>query len=1710
MVCSAAEPGPGKQLQRTTREREQREGQPEHVRVFAGRFRATGVFRREAGFELLIGVDQEKQQPVLICAAPPHGMSFSARLRLEHEAKLLRELACPYVPDVLHFAQEDGAPFLVMSWPAGITLEARLRHGPLPLPDALAVGRSILLALHASHERGLLHRDVKPSNVFVPPGSPVARAILFGFRLEGGQDAEEGIQHELHDAAYRSPEQAGLLRRDVDHRSDLYSAGIILYQCVAGRTPFRAPVLSDLLLQHLNARPASLLGLGVGAPAALDDVLQRLLRKDPSHRYQSAAAAAADLEGIARALEQGERDPRIVVGLFDRRSSLTNPAFIGRKSELAALGRELDRAFTGDGGLVLVEGENGMGKSRLLDELAQECARRSALVLRASAAVNGQEPLGPLDEIASALQKAGIDGKATEALRLRLGPHARGVAELFPQLGPLFSKSAIDQVALDPLAALCALLDALGTAERPAVLLIDDAHAADDQTLRLLDRWQEEKGAGARHTLLVASYCGDDTPEAHALRKLSPRALVSLRPLRPPELRGLLQSMAGALPEEAIAVAERLSAGNAFLATAAVQGMVEAGALVEVADGFRVVPEIMARVQASGQAADLLAMRLDLLPDDALALLAAAAVQGPAFDLEAAVELAGQTPHRAAAVLDQATRRHILWSRGPGGGWAFVHEGLRDAILARLSPEDRRELHRALAERLERRDGSAFALAFHFDAAGMPERALPHALVAAARARAASALDDAEEQYRIALRSVKPTDQARRREVALSLGQVLAARGRPAEAREQLEGALALVSNEGDRAGTLLDLAELLLEMGEGAAAAAATRRALEAAQGLPGEPALCRRAVIAAWLSLGAAAAAKLHLKAVQEGVTPLDSFHAALLFQPAWLQGAEARAREAEEALMRAPLEARAPLHAARGLALLGLCRLEDAVDELGKAEELFSRAGRRCEAAIANLARLEALLHKGDLGQVREECRRAQEQAPGFAVVDAYLWLRSRATQGDLPASATAGALERSRQTPVVLLAVLQGEALRLFRAGAPAQALRLVREAEALVARTGPMLWTASLPSLRVRGLREQAELLAPRLPRRRALLRKAESAAQRAVALALSSAPHALPQALREAALTACAAGKIEKARERLDRAAAAAATQGAGHELELARLQRGRLGVVLGWPGAQVEAAEAALALARLGVSGPEEHALPAPARPRVTLSLLDRFEALIAAGRRLAGSLERDAIFAALRTGAQALLRCDRYWLLPVKQGAPVLPSSELDQTAAQLARQAIARGVPQAGPARPGAPRGDVGSLLCAPIFLRGQAAQVFCVRAEVEGLFGPEEERLALFLASVAGAALESAEGFARSEALSASLHERAEELQRTLGELQSANYELLYQKALHDAQNAASIEGVLVTADDGRVLFANRRFSELWSLPIGLPERVDEQRALDVLGQLEDPDATLARVRALISSPARAIEELALRDGRTFECYAAPVTGTDGTSFGRAWFVRDVSERRRAEEEIRILRSNEIRVQEEERRRLAHALHDGAGQALLGLALQMADVEREEKDATLRERLARLRGMVESLLQDLRRLSHDLRPATLDLGLSEALRDLSLKMTAGKLEVQFVEDPRGAPSPAPAIAVQLYRVAQAALANVARHAHATIAQVRLSRDEHGLSLEIEDDGQGFDAKRMKDPGLGLLGMRERAAWLGGTFELETEPGKGTRIAVHLTGA
>ncbi|HEX4150435.1 MAG TPA: serine/threonine-protein kinase, partial [Pirellulales bacterium] len=318
-----------------------------------GRYRIQRPLKVSPRQWTFLATDLETLAPVVVrvtsAAVTPaiHG-------RLAHEAEAFASLPPTHIAAPLDFHHQDHLLYWVRPYIVGVSLGDRSPRR-LDVCTALQLASGLFMALESLHTHGVLCRNVKPSNLFVRHETAGSGLLLTDFGLGSSLMLEINTrQQPVESALYLSPEQAGSLACGVTEASDLYSAGVLLFELLAGQPPFVGSDVGQVLLQHMTARVPDLQTLGVEVPRALEEVLQRLLRKDPRDRYQTARAVLADLNTISGGLKRGNREPDLVVGLLDQRGTVTEAAFVGRKLELAQLDAQLQHVLQGHAALVSV------------------------------------------------------------------------------------------------------------------------------------------------------------------------------------------------------------------------------------------------------------------------------------------------------------------------------------------------------------------------------------------------------------------------------------------------------------------------------------------------------------------------------------------------------------------------------------------------------------------------------------------------------------------------------------------------------------------------------------------------------------------------------------------------------------------------------------------------------------------------------------------------------------------------------------------------------------------------------------------------------------------------------------------------------------------------------------------------------------------------------------------------------------------------------------------------------------------------------------------------------------------------------------------------------------------------------------------------------------------------------------------------------------
>ena len=353
-----------------------------------------------------------------------------------------------------------------------------------------------------------------------------------------------------------------------------------------------------------------------------------------------------------------------------------------------------------------------------------------------------------------------------------------------------------------------------------------------------------------------------------------------------------------------------------------------------------------------------------------------------------------------------------------------------------------------------------------------------------------------------------------------------------------------------------------------------------------------------------------------------------------------------------------------------------------------------------------------------------------------------------------------------------------------------------------------------------------------------------------------------------------------------------------------------------------------------------------------------------------------------------------------------------------------------------------------------------------------------------------------------------------------ELKRAQEELsLYSKELERKvkQRTREITGILkytpavvyIKDKDGGYRLVNSRFEELFRIT---HEEIKGKTDYDIFPQEVADQFRMSDLQVLKERRPRQVEEsIPQEDGvHTYLLVKFPIYDDQGVANGLCGIATDITELKKAQDQLRRLSGSIMARQEKERTAIARELHDELGQVLTALRMDAVWLAEnlKGKDAKAGDRALKMRELIDTTIDEVRGLATRLRPGVLDhLGLIDALEWYAAEFRK-RTGIACIFKPSNVTRVDDFVATAAYRIAQEALTNVARHSFATQARITLKKTKGCLTLEVVDNGHGFDTGKIEESEcLGLAGMRERAALLGGSLEIQSKPQKGTQVCFKL---
>lgn len=707
-----------------------------------------------------------------------NGFGTEGRARLLREAQAAAKLNHANIVSIYDAGEVEGLPYIVMELVEGQTLR---QYRPVSLDEALPIIRQVCAALDHAHGKGIVHRDIKPENVIILTSGPSSskgegsmNVKLMDFGLAHTTGAPRLTQEDavVGTMSYIAPEIIQGL--PATPQSDLYELGVMWYELLAGRVPFEGDSVTNILLKHLYEPPLPPSNHNPAITPALDLLLLKLLSKLPSDRPSSAQEVIQTIEQLDRPTASGSL-PVVEVSPLNR---LARGRLVGREHELNEVLALWQQAKVGEGQVLLISGEPGIGKTRLMRELAARVDLSGGQVLSGECYAEGGAPYAPLAQIIQLiLDPQSLITNLPASILADLLTLAPGLRLNFPDVppNPPLDAQTEQQRIFESVTSLLAMR----SQQAPILLMVDDVHWADSGTLALLRHLARRAPKLKLKLLIVLTYREAGLDEAKALvevlHDLSREHLATrlkLTRFDHEQTRSLLATIfAEEITSEFLTGIYQETEGNPFFVEEVCKALVESGKLT-FADGRWHRPKI-SELELPQSVRLAIQSRVGKLPETAQDTLRLAAILGREFEFDVLQAMSDLDEDTLLDALEQAERAQIIGEvrrsdrSKSSERFAFAHALIPSTLIEGVSSMRRRRLHRRAAQALERAhahrlDEIASQLGRHYAEAEDADKAAGYLLKAGDQAYAVYAYPEASDAYQQALRFLKELDEHER------------------------------------------------------------------------------------------------------------------------------------------------------------------------------------------------------------------------------------------------------------------------------------------------------------------------------------------------------------------------------------------------------------------------------------------------------------------------------------------------------------------------------------------------------------------------------------------------------------------------------------------------------------------------------------------------------------------------------------------------------------------------------------------------------------------------------------------------------------------------------------------------------------------------------------------------------------------------------------
>lgn len=649
------------------------------------------------------------------------------------EFRMMRSLDIAGVPKPLELLENLDGEALIFKDLLGEPIEKAISDENLSLDQFLRVAIDLTRIIGRLHQKKIFHGSIQLQNLWVNMALNQLWVLDFSTALRFDQARQSIFQPRLTGSLlnYISPEQTDLVNRLVDYRTDFYSMGIVFFQMLTNSLPFDDSDTTELIHSHLAKQPPALHLKTDHVPQMVSDIIAKLMKKDPGDRYQTAEALDFDLKLCLSQLEEKGEIKKFQLGKKDFQSRKTvHTSLYGRDSVLKSSRQLFDNVLMGGKDILLISGMEGVGKTSVLEAIADECSRKSAFVISGRFdPFNRTRPYsafvqafnGLIHKILSKSQKFITAWK--EKILEVMGPNCQSICEMIPDLekiiGPQEKNTGIGTMEdRNRLAYLFAKFMAIFSQTRkPLVLLLDDLHYMDPASLFLIDYIIGH--VNQSHFYMVGTIRDAGEGEHASLFfnsleqwKKNKRARgIHLKQLSHDQVRLMLVEVLGeerdSLLEPLSRITHEKTAGNPlyinrFLASVLKEKLIY---FDMDRDRWEVRKNALSEKPVADNLTDMISQQLKTLPSASKKILSFASCMGMTFDLSMLRHLLDKKEPDILKQLEPALKQKLvvadLHSEGiPDRQFHFVHQRIQQTCYAMLDEESRQNSHIRIGEKM--------------------------------------------------------------------------------------------------------------------------------------------------------------------------------------------------------------------------------------------------------------------------------------------------------------------------------------------------------------------------------------------------------------------------------------------------------------------------------------------------------------------------------------------------------------------------------------------------------------------------------------------------------------------------------------------------------------------------------------------------------------------------------------------------------------------------------------------------------------------------------------------------------------------------------------------------------------------------------------------------------------------------------------------------